>query len=112
MIRTLRVFSIILVCTGVAYAVDLTGTITDIDGAPLPGANISVLAPGQEPAGSVAGLDGRYSVVDLAAGSYKLRVTYIGYRTATFEDVKVDGQVKRFDVKLESSVIDLEQSIV
>ena len=47
MYRMLKVlFFAVIVCSGSAFAGDLTGTITDADGNALPGANITVLIPG------------------------------------------------------------------
>ena len=112
MYRTLKMLIAVAVCVSSVHAADLTGTISDADGNPLPGANIVVLRAGLEPAGSVTGLDGEYSVIDLAEGTYQIRVTHIGYRLAVFQDVAVGGQVTRFNANLELSVIDLEQSIV
>ncbi len=113
MYRMLKVlFFAVIVCSGSAFAGDLTGTITDADGNALPGANITVLIPGADPAGSVSEIDGSYSVVGLPEGQYRIRVTHIGYRVATFENVRIEGAKTRFDASLSLSVIDLEQSMV
>ncbi|MEC8932192.1 MAG: TonB-dependent receptor plug domain-containing protein, partial [Candidatus Latescibacterota bacterium] len=113
MYRMLKVlFFAVIVCSGSAFAGDLTGTITDADGNALPGANITVLIPGADPAGSVSDIDGSYSVGGLPDGQYRIRVTHIGYRVATFENVRIEGAKTRFDASLSLSVIDLEQSMV
>ncbi len=113
MYRMLKVlFFAVIVCSGSAFAGDLAGTITDADGNALPGANITVLIPGADPAGSVSDIDGSYSVVGLPNGQYRIRVTHIGYRVATFENVRIEGAKTRFDASLSLSVIDLEQSMV
>jgi len=112
MYRTLKMLFAVAACVSSVHAADLTGTISDADGNPLPGANIVVLRAGMEPTGSVAGLDGGYLVADLAQGTYQIRVTHIGYQLAVFQNVAVEGQATGFNANLELSVIDLEQSIV
>ena len=96
-----------------ASAADLKGTITDTDGSPLPGANVTVAGGGlEEPRGAVSGGEGNYSVRGLPAGRYEVRVTHIGYRTVKRPEVRVDPEGTTLDFELQAAVIDLEQSVV
>ena len=63
-------------------AADIKGIIKDQQtGEPLIGAVVTI--EGQAAAGSVTDIDGQYIISGLAAGTYKLVVKYIGYKTAT-----------------------------
>lgn len=96
-----------------AEAVDLKGAITDIEGGALVGANITVTGPGLDrPVGAVSGPGGRYTVVALPAGTFEVTVSYIGYRRSTRGGVRVGPGTTDLDVRLEPTVIDLEQRVV
>jgi len=85
----------------------LTGLITDSsDGEVLIGANI--LLQQEESArtrGVNTGLDGRYTFSNLAAGTYTMRVTYVGYLEQRVTEVVIlDGQTTTLDLRLEPGV--------
>ncbi|WP_375417963.1 TonB-dependent receptor domain-containing protein [uncultured Hymenobacter sp.] len=64
----------------------LTGTVLDSLGAkPVPYATVVLLPPGAEKAitGVAADDNGRFSISKLTPGSYRLRVSYVGYGTRT-----------------------------
>lgn len=73
----------------------VTGTITDENGEPLPGATIQVLNTYQ---GVTAGLDGSYSLT-LRDGNYELKADFIGYKEV-IKEVQVQGS----DVELNFSL--------
>ena len=107
---------VVLACIPVA-AQDtgtLTGTVTDSDGQPLPGVSVSVTGPAiTDAAGAIAGAEGVYRVGPLPAGTYDVRISHIGYRDVTKEDVKVmAGQTTSMDVVMKTVVIDLERTVV
>lgn len=82
----------------------LTGLITDArTGEQLIGANI--LLQQEESArtrGINTGLDGRYTFSNLPAGTYTMRVTYVGYLEQRVTDVVVrDGETTTIDLRLE-----------
>src|SRR3989339_1771354 len=68
--------------------VKITGIVTDREtGKPLPGANISVAGTGF---GAVADEEGRYSLLDLPSGEYRLQVSFIGYRTELTRWIRIE----------------------
>lgn len=56
----------------------LAGKVTDKDGNPVSGATIRVLGTNR---GGIAKSDGKYTIVNITAGDYTVRVTAIGYDT-------------------------------
>ena len=115
MIRIARsiVVSTWLAAAAVAGAADLEGSITDADGLALPGANITVTGGGLDRAFvAVSGASGNYVVPGLAAGSYDVRITHIGFRTSTSTGVRVDASGATLNITLERVLLDLEMSVV
>ena len=99
--------------TAAAGAAELKGTITDRGGSPLPGANVAVTGDSLDrPRGAVSNAEGRYAVPALAPGTYEVRATHVGYRTAKRAEVRVGPAGTTLDFELEAAVIDLEQSVV
>ncbi|MEL7160091.1 MAG: carboxypeptidase-like regulatory domain-containing protein, partial [Bacteroidota bacterium] len=89
----------------------ISGTILDEgSGEPLIGATIQVDGTG---IGTVTDFDGKYSF-KVEAGTYTLKVTYIGYPDKTLEEIAVtDGEVTYQNVTLsEEGGIDIETVVV
>ncbi len=62
-----------------AQSSTLSGTVTDGDsGDPLPGANVFVVEIGS---GAATDIDGLYTITGISAGSYTVRVTFIGFKS-------------------------------
>ena len=98
-----------------AVAGDLTGRVTDNAGTPLPGANIVVRGSSLSgPKGTVSDASGSYSVRGIAAGTYEIHVTHIGYRVIIRDNVQVAASAgtTTLDFSLQPAVIYLEQSVV
>ncbi len=78
----------------------LAGTVNEADtGEPLVGANVVV---GETNLGTSADADGAYRIEDIPAGSYTVRVTFIGYQSQR-ESVSIRaGETTRLDVALET----------
>jgi len=117
MIRIARsiVVSTWLAAAAVAGAAELEGSITDAGGLALPGANITVTGAGglvTGDFGAVSGESGNYVVPGLAAGSYDVRITHIGFRTSTSTGVRVDASGATLNITLERVLLDLEMSVV
>ena len=80
----MRKFLTILVslyyCIGHVYAQSISGKIIDDTGSPLVAATVEVLASRDSThiAGTAADLNGSYKF-DIAAGSYIIRTSYVGY---------------------------------
>lgn len=88
----------------------LSGLVTDSAKSPLPGAQVSIVGTRF---GSTSGMDGRYRIVGVPAGSYSVRVQRIGAKAKTFENVTVtaSGDAK-LDITLEATALQLGGYVV
>ena len=70
---------------GLAQTGAVSGRVVDADGAPLPGANALVLSTTDSSLvrGTLAGPDGAFRVENVPAGRYLLRVSFVGFESAT-----------------------------
>lgn len=85
----------------------IVGRVVDAEnGRPLPGAQVAVQGTG---VGSLAGVDGRYVIVNVPAGERTLVVSYLGYAAKSVTGVQVTGGAAiTLDVTLESSAVAVE----
>ena len=83
----------------------VTGTVTDADGAPLPGAQISDVSFQR---GTTAGPDGQFTLDGLPPGDHTLEIRFVGYQTAVREVTLEPGETRRLDVALQSRVLETE----
>lgn len=87
-----------------AQTATLRGTVTDAQtGEGLPGANITVTSAVVEmrPTGTAAGAKGEFELKGLAAGTYSITVSYIGYTKEVIDDVTLKaGETKSLKVSL------------
>ena len=90
----------------------LTGQVTDIDtGQPLSGAQISIRGGGQS-TGALSDDSGTYRI-DLSPGTYEIVAEFIGFVTATFENLEVTaGGTTTFDLQLIPNVLALSPLVV
>lgn len=80
---------LLLAATGPAWAQGLlTGRVSTPDGEPLPGATIQLTGTVR---GTTAGPDGRYRLPQLPGGTYRVRISYIGF-AALEQAVEVRGE--------------------
>lgn len=78
----------------------VTGKVTDLEtGDPLPGANVLIVGTSL---GASTGLSGDYNISNVPAGSYTLRVSYVGYKTSESTIQVTSGQTLTEDFKLEA----------
>lgn len=102
-----------LCCTGAAWAQGtgtVRGTITDAQTQePLPGATVRIAAT---PFGTATGLDGRYRITGVPAGTQRLVISYIGYETREFDITVTAGSTVRQDAEISISVIEGEEVVV
>ncbi|MCH8494919.1 MAG: TonB-dependent receptor [Balneolales bacterium] len=85
----------------------LTGLVVDAtDGEELIGANILLqIEESARTRGINTGLDGRYTFSSLQAGTYTMRITYVGYLEQRVTDVVIrDGQTTTLDIRLARGV--------
>ena len=88
----------------------ITGRVLDAaQGAPVGGAVVEVLGP--TPAKSASsGIDGRYNLLGVPAGSVSLRVRLIGYRPKTVTGISVtEGGIVTQDITLEAETVQLAE---
>jgi outer membrane receptor for ferrienterochelin and colicin len=65
----------------------ISGKITDSQtNEPLIGANVTIL---DTKLGAATDVDGNYVVLNISPGTYKVRISSVGYKTVVFEDVKI-----------------------
>ncbi len=98
-----------------AQTATLTGVVSDAqDGGPLVGATVVVIPEGQTAlvGGGAADLDGRYSVLGLAPGSYVVKVTFVGYNAFETVVALTAGQTRTLNVELLQGGFDLNTVIV
>ena len=89
----------------------ITGKVVDQEtGEPVVGANVVVEGTYL---GAAADLDGFYSISNVPPGTYRLVVSAVGYQKTIIENVLVKIDLTtRVDVKLSSSVVQLNQEVV
>lgn len=84
MVRQYLLIATLLIATSPASWAGITGIIvgkvTDKDGKPVAGATVRVLGTLR---GGSTKLDGKFTIVNITAGSYDVRVTAVGYDTTT-----------------------------
>ena len=89
----------------------ISGIVLDKDtGETLIGANVLVEGTAS---GSTTDLDGQYMIKGLAAGTYNLVVSYIGYNSITVQHVEVQaGETTSINLQMTSEAIGLDEVIV
>lgn len=93
-----------------AQSGSLSGLVTDSARTPLPGAQVTVVGTRF---GATSGLDGRYRVVGVPAGTYAIRVQRIGAAAKSFENITVTaGADTKLDVTLSATALQLGGYVV
>ena len=86
----------------------IQGTVSDQDGNALPGANVVVEGTSL---GEATDVNGTYSITDVAAGSYNVTASFIGYETES-QSVEVGAEETQADFTLSSSALAGKEVIV
>ena len=81
----------------------VSGRITDEDGAPLGGANVTI---SDTKRGTVSRMNGEYELDSLAAGAHTLQVRLMGYRTRSQPVTVSAGDRVKVDIALASDPLD------
>lgn len=103
---------LILVCTGMSQlaAQVISGTITDENGEPLPGA--SVIIKEQPTVGATSDFEGQYTLSGFKPGSFTLEFSFIGYETKQFPlEIAANGK-RTITVRLAESNSQLDEVVV
>ena len=88
----------------------ISGQVRDTNNEPLIGVNIVVEGTAL---GASTDLDGFYVILNIRAGIYKLRFSYIGYQTKIFNNVDVDAdKTTKLNVVLEPEAIEGEEIVI
>lgn len=88
----------------------ISGRVLDPGKQPLAGANIAIPAART---GAVSDADGRFTILNLPPGEYEVRVSLIGYRNTTVQNVRVSADnTTRLDVNLQIEALQLEEVVV
>lgn len=83
----------------------VTGTVTDTNGEPLPGAQI---ADPSLQRGTTTGPDGTYTLDGLPAGTHALEFRFVGYQTSVHEVTVEAGETTTLDVTLKTRVLETD----
>ncbi|MGH7742292.1 MAG: TonB-dependent receptor [Candidatus Eiseniibacteriota bacterium] len=88
----------------------LEGRVVDKQGQALPGANVSLVGV---PLGAATDADGRYSILNIPAGTYGVRFGLIGYRPVLVEKLAVSAdQNTQLNMTLDESPVQLNEVVV
>jgi TonB-dependent SusC/RagA subfamily outer membrane receptor len=87
----------------------VTGTVTDDEDSPLPGANVAIP---ELQKGAAAGLDGTYRITGLEPGEYTLRVSLVGFSTQQATVTIEAGEEVVQDFTLGSDPMNLDEVVV
>jgi iron complex outermembrane recepter protein len=86
----------------------ITGTITDHDNLPLPGATIYIPDLNK---GTIANSDGKYELTSLPNGKIKIQYSFIGYINA-IKTIELNGKTVELNIKLKSTTIEAGEIII
>jgi iron complex outermembrane receptor protein len=90
----------------------LRGRVTDAQsGEGLPQATVQVTATGVQ-TGAASDVDGTYTVSNLAAGTYTVTVTYVGYERRTMTVTLVAGESRTLNISLSGTGVELNPVVV
>lgn len=88
----------------------LVGRVLDEDNNPLIGANVIIDGT---TLGAATDIEGYYAIINVAAGTYRIRFRYLGYRTQIVDNVRISpDQTTKSDAILQLEVIEGEEVIV
>lgn len=115
MLKKLLTLTAVVVCalvmTSAAFAQGtITGTITDAQTEEtIPGANVFIPELGQ---GASTNADGVYTINNVPAGTYDMRITFVGYRTIN-RSVNVDASGETVvNITMEADIFGLDELVV
>ena len=88
----------------------LTGIVRDAKKQPLTSVNVALP---EARLGAVTDAEGRYSIYNVPAGTYTLRISLIGYATTTLTGVAIPAdRTTAMDVALQESAVQLQEVVV
>ena len=101
---------IFLIPFSLAQNGDIKGSVSDISGLPLPGANIQLKNTNY---GTTSNIDGEFEFLNVPEGYYTLNVSYIGYESIVYPDVWVRPKAyDRLEISMNQLVIEFDRVLV
>jgi len=88
----------------------IVGTVTDLEGQPLPDINVVIV---DRQLGAATDLDGFYQILNIPPGSYDLRFSGVGYKTVEVTRVLVNTDLTAtVNARLEPTVLEAGETVV
>lgn len=96
---------VIVLFSGKSYGQgQLRGTVTDsLSSTPLLGANVVLIGTAL---GDASDFEGQYRITGIPEGNYKLKISYIGYKSKQFDIAIVANKTLEFDVQLMLDILE------
>lgn len=105
----MRFLSLIILCLTVVFSqaqTKIQGNLTDETGAPIVGANVLLVESRQ---GAATDLSGNYRIEGVAAGTYTLSISYVGYQSLQQQlEVPAGESSLQRDVQLSARIFNLQ----
>lgn len=88
----------------------LAGKVTDADGKPVPGVTIRVLGTTR---GGISQGNGKFTIINVNAGTYSVRATAVGYDTVLVNEVDiVADQTKMLNISMSSGELQMKEVVI
>ncbi len=97
-------FLLLTAASAVAQTATVSGTVRDLEGAPMPGASVYLSGTTR---GDAANLEGVYEITDIAPGTYRLVASMVGFEAALEDITLAPGATLEVDLSLEATPLDL-----
>ncbi|MDC6365409.1 MULTISPECIES: TonB-dependent receptor [Flavobacteriaceae] len=91
---------------GQAQTGNIQGTISDSNGIYVPGANVLISSLSK---GAISDFDGKFTLLDVAEGTYTLQISYLGYESINQEVVVTSGQTTTVSIIMNPTNVELDE---
>lgn len=107
-----KILFVLLFASLTAYSQNgnISGTVYDSSGAPLPDVNVKIKGSYK---GTASDIDGKYSLTGISEGEYIVEVSAIGFKTVEYTGIKVSsGETTSLDLKLNTTSFTVGEEIL